>query len=96
MFMTRPFRFGGDALHGYALRPLPLEGLDAPLSEVEPAWSPVVLFGGYHRTPSGIRQAHAFVEAALDSEEQKTWRRTRGGDVVDVHHHHDGPLGGCF
>lgn len=72
------------------------EGLDAPLPEIELAWSPVAHMGGYQQTPSGVRQGHAFVEAALDSAEQKMWRQARGEVVSDVHHHHDGPLDGCF
>ncbi|WP_377273053.1 amidohydrolase [Peterkaempfera sp. SMS 1(5)a] len=59
------------------------EGLAAPLPAVEPAWSPVAHFGGYHRTmfpspPSGVYQAQALVEAAAASEEHRQWRIVRG------------------
>lgn len=59
------------------------EGLAAPLPAVEPAWSPVAHYGGYHRTmfpspPSGLRQAQAVVEAAAESEEHRQWRIARG------------------
>ncbi|MGW2059330.1 amidohydrolase [Streptomyces sp. NPDC001937] len=59
------------------------EGLAAPLPGVEPSWSPVAYYGGYHRTmfptpPSGVRQAQALVEAVAESEEHRQWRVTRG------------------
>lgn len=59
------------------------EGLAAPLPDVEPSWSPVAYYGGYHRTmfptpPSGVRQAQALVEAVAESEEHRQWRVTRG------------------
>ncbi|WP_327129315.1 amidohydrolase [Streptomyces sp. NBC_01727] len=59
------------------------EGIAAPLPAVEPSWSPVTYFGGYHRTmfptpPSGVRQARAVVEAAAESEEHRQWRMAQG------------------
>ncbi|MFI5614453.1 amidohydrolase [Amycolatopsis sp. NPDC051903] len=59
------------------------EGMAAPLSPVEPSWSPVAAFGGYYRTmppssPSGVRQARAVAEAAAESEEHRQWRVARG------------------
>ncbi|MGA5699056.1 amidohydrolase [Peterkaempfera bronchialis] len=59
------------------------EGLAAPLPALEPSWSPVAHFGGYHRTlppstASGVRQARAVVEAAAESEEHRQWRVARG------------------
>ncbi|MEU3215672.1 amidohydrolase [Streptomyces sp. NPDC006971] len=59
------------------------EGLAAPLPGVEPSWSPVACFGGYHRTvaptpPSGVRQAQALVEAVAESEEHRQWRIAQG------------------
>jgi len=59
------------------------EGLAAPLPDVEPSWSPVAYYGGYHRTmfptpPSGVRQAEAVVEAAAESEEHRQWRIAQG------------------
>ena len=59
------------------------EGIAPPPPSVEPSWSPVAFFGGFHQTmpptpPAGVRQAQAMVEAVAESEEHRQWRLTRG------------------
>ncbi len=59
------------------------EGLAVPLHAIEPSWSPVAFYGGFHRTAppgrsDGVRQARAVAEAAAESEEHRQWRITRG------------------
>jgi predicted amidohydrolase YtcJ len=59
------------------------EGLAAPLPAVQPSWSPVAYYGGFHQTlpptpPSGLRQAQALVDATAESEEHRQWRLSRG------------------
>jgi predicted amidohydrolase YtcJ len=70
---------GGRVVHAAG----EFEGLAPPLPNVEPSWSPVAYYGGYHRTmsptpPSGLRQARALVDAAAESEEHRQWRVVRG------------------
>ncbi|MFI7613704.1 amidohydrolase [Nonomuraea terrae] len=54
------------------------EGLAPPQPAIQPSWSPVAFFGGYHRTAPGVRQAQAVMEAAAESEEHRQWRAVRG------------------
>ncbi|TDD44997.1 amidohydrolase [Nonomuraea terrae] len=59
------------------------EGMAPPQTAIQPSWSPVAFFGGFHHTvpptmPSGVRQAQAVVEAAAESEEHRQWRAVRG------------------
>ena len=59
------------------------EGMAPPQPAIQPSWSPVAFFGGFHHTmsptpPSGVRQAQALVEAAGESEEHRQWRAVRG------------------
>ncbi|MER6946218.1 amidohydrolase [Nonomuraea sp. NPDC000554] len=59
------------------------EGLAPPQPAIQPSWSPVAFFGGFHRTvpptlPSGVRQAQALTEAVAESEEHRQWRAARG------------------
>jgi predicted amidohydrolase YtcJ len=63
---------------------------------VQPAWSPVARFGGYQQSTSGIRQAAAVVEAALDSALQRQWREDQGY-LQPIHEFglNVDPLGGC-
>ena len=62
---------------------------------IEPAWSPVAEFGGYHREPGGFRQAVAITEAAADSADQLAWRIHKGG-VSPMDHTVDLLDDGCF
>ena len=56
------------------------EGLAAPLPPIEPKWSPVATFGGYHATTinRGLAQALAVADVAAAAEEHLAWRRARG------------------
>ncbi len=56
------------------------EGLAAPLPPIEPDWSPVATFGGYHATAvnRGLAQARAVSDVAAAAEEHWAWRRVRG------------------
>lgn len=75
------------------------DGAAEPSEPVEPAWSPVGRFGGYQQSTSGVRQATAVVEAALDSSLQRRWRED--GDYLRPIHELGlingvgDPLGGC-
>ena len=70
---------GGKIVHAAA----DYEGLTAPLPPINPAWSPVAHYGGYHQPPQparqpGAQQASTIIDAAADSEEQRKWRVARG------------------
>jgi predicted amidohydrolase YtcJ len=67
------------------------EGQDEELPEISVEWSPVARFGGYQQAPSGVRQGEALKEAAADSAEQTTWRRSRGERIIQS----DGGLDAC-
>lgn len=56
------------------------EGLAAPLPPIEPEWSPVATFGGYHATAvnRGLAQALAVSDVAAAAQEHLAWRRARG------------------
>jgi hypothetical protein len=75
------------------------DGAAEPSEPVVPTWSPVGRFGGYQQSSSGVRQATAVVEAALDSALQRQWRED-GGDLQPIHelgliNGTSDPLGGC-
>ena len=80
------------------------ENAAEPLPAISPAWSPVARFGGFVRDeaprprtePTGVRQAHAVVEAAADSEEQRTWRERRGDFERVPQLGPIDPLNGCY
>jgi hypothetical protein len=57
------------------------EGQDEVLPEITVGWSPVAHVGGYQATPSGVRQAESFLDAAEDSGTQNSWREARGEHV---------------
>ncbi|GAA2069739.1 hypothetical protein GCM10009758_07780 [Microbacterium hatanonis] len=63
------------------------EGQADPLESPSTGWSPVVHFGGYHRTTSGLTRARRFVDASADSAEQREWREQRGETIA--RHSHD-------
>lgn len=74
------------------------EGLDEPIPDVAPQWSPVAHVGGYHATPPpsrrGADQGLALAEAAADSRAERDWRRARGdarpqasADAFETHLH---------
>lgn len=63
------------------------EGQAEPLAPPSMGWSPVVHFGGYHRSASGLAQARQLEEASADSAEQRAWRERRGERVAQ--HVHD-------
>jgi predicted amidohydrolase YtcJ len=70
---------GGKIVHAAA----DYEGLAAPPPPIEPTWSPVARYGGYHQPSwparhSGADHAGTIAEAAADSEEQRHWRTARG------------------
>ncbi len=72
-------------------------GSDVPIEPVSPAWSPVARLGGYQQSSSGLTQARAFVEAALDSGLQRQWREDAGylSPVSQLGAEFRDPLGGC-
>jgi predicted amidohydrolase YtcJ len=58
------------------------EGIAAPLPPIDPPWSPVAHYGGYHQPPqpasqAGALQARAIADAAADSGEQRQQRVAR-------------------
>ncbi len=72
-------------------------GSDEPIEPVAPAWSPVARFGGYQQCSSGLSQARALVEAALDSSLQRQWREDTGylQPVSELRVDLGDPLGDC-
>jgi len=72
------------------------DGAAEPSEAVQPVWSPVGRFGGYQQSTSGVRQATALVEAALDSALQRQWREDGGylQPISELGLNFD-PLGGC-
>ncbi len=80
------------------------DGSEEPVDPITPAWSPVARFGGYQQVSSGVKQASALVEAAVDSALQRRWREDAGYlepiSELGVEgsrqlRHADDPLGGC-
>jgi predicted amidohydrolase YtcJ len=56
------------------------EGLAAPPPPIQPAWSPVAHYGGYHQpAPPGAAQARTLADAARDSLDQHHWQQARDG-----------------
>jgi predicted amidohydrolase YtcJ len=55
-------------------------GLDDPLPDVSPPWSPVGRFGGFHSSPlrRGYLEAQALLEVAGGAADQRDWRVARG------------------
>jgi hypothetical protein len=72
------------------------EGFAPPLPPIDPAWSPVAHYGGYHADPDGVRQARTVLDAVADSAEHTRWREGRGEHVAVLDALHSDPLDGCF
>jgi predicted amidohydrolase YtcJ len=64
----------------------PYEGLAPNAALIDPLWSPVNHYGGFHATPSpsGLRQASAVVDVVAASNEQLAWRTARGEGPPDA------------